>query len=458
MSNKKHVAFSMFIGSMLLHFSVFSQNRAANIGLTNVQLPDKMVAKSILSYKESMISSMDNFVLTHGENGAKLFKNKDQKNKFQENAMLPIIRINDIVAAYNKYIWVVGQTEMSCFSLITHQKTGSYPLPENARFSAVEIGFDNTLFCLDAVKNQVHRFHKGDWKIVCEGEQIAKSNCMILSGRNLYIGTENSLKVLNIGNGKLDIVAENTPNIKAITSDYYGNLVTLTDESVVKYSLKGEKELLPIDVKNAVSLTVNTTSNTLFIVNSNGKIGAVDYFKLTNDLSGIALANNKRTMKPFETKDMTLVGSEYLYYSLNEKSELIEGGDDGFYPQKGVYLEGEPATKTPNPTVMACAEKSYEAFKKWSANLPQAFQATIKQTPPMFWLMVNDYSEIKQPIREKTRDAGLWYWKRNPAVLGRVPGYWKWEATVTQEGKCTIPNAEQAIKYLENHVKTTLKQ
>jgi ribosomal protein L30E len=453
MTNKKHVALAVFIGSMLLNFSVFSQDKAANIGLTNVQLPNKMTTKSIVSYKESMISPMQNFVVMQNENAAKLYQIKAKTGTIQENSTLPAIKTNDIVAASNKFIWVIGQTEMSCFSLTNHQKTGTYPLPENVRFSAVEIGFDNTLFCLDASKNQVQRFHKGNWKIVCEGEQIAKANCMILSGRNLYIGTQNSLKVLNIGNGKLDIIAENTPNIKAISFDYYGNLVTLTDGAVVKFSLKGEKQILPIEVKNAISLSINTTSNALFIINSDGKMGFIDYFKLTNDPSGIALANQKRTMKPFETKNMILVGSEYLYYSMNEKSELIEGGDDGFYPQKGVYLEGEPATKTPNPTVMACAEKSFEAFKKWSVNLPQEFQATTKETPPMFWLMVNDYSEIKQPLKEKTRDAGLWYWKRNPAVLGRVPGYWKWEATVTQEGKCTIPNAEQAKKYLENHVK-----
>jgi hypothetical protein len=152
---------------------------------------------------------------------------------------------------------------------------------------------------------------------------------------------------------------------------------------------------------------------------------------LTNESAQEWKMKSARKMKPFETKDLLLVGSEYTIHSNNANPDLRDTDLEGFYPEKGKVENGELASVTPNKKTMECAEKSYQAFLKWSKKVSENFINTTKNTPPTFWLMVNDYSEIKGKMLEKPRKAKVWYWKRNPTVIGRFSGFWKWEAVLT---------------------------
>ena len=46
------------------------------------------------------------------------------------------------------------------------------------------------------------------------------------------------------------------------------------------------------------------------------------------------------------------------------------------------------------------------------------------------------------------REARLWYWKRKQPAPPKPPGYWKWEATLAQDGTCHVPQASQIEQYL----------
>jgi hypothetical protein len=434
----------LFTFLLLISSHSFSQS---NISLDKFDTP-----KSIICYKETMISPMQSIVAASNTSATQLLQ-VNNNGKLNANFQFPSIGKDEIVTASNKLIWVIDKASMTAYTFGTKKKIATHTIPQNANFTAAVVGFDNTLFCLDAGKNQIHRWNNGTWTMLFESAGISNANCILLNGPSLYIGTNNAIKVLHIGNTKLSTIADNVPNVKNMSIDYFGNLVILTNDFIARYTSEGEKTILPIGAKDATTMAVNTFSNKLFVINKANEIQVEDYLNLIGESTATMATKNNRPMKPFATKDMILVGSEFLYHTMDEKGVQKEEVNDGFYPEQGVYIDGEKGTFTPNEKVMDCAKKSYDAFKKWSAKLPPAFMATTKNTPPMFWLMVNDYSSIKTTLTEKKREAALWYWKRDPAVIGRVPGYWKWEATLTQDCKCEIPNEAAAIKYIEAFIK-----
>lgn len=435
----------LFAFLLLLNNHSFSQS--------NISLDKFGTSKNIICYKETMISPMQNIVAASNASATQLLHLNSDNGKIKMNFQFPAIGKDDVVAASNKIVWIIGKAAITAYTFGTKKKIATHTIPPNANFTAAVVGFDNTLFCLDAGKNQIYRWNNGTWTALFESADLSNANCILLNGPSLYIGTSNAIKVLHIGNTKLSTVADNVPNVKTMSIDYFGNLVILTNDFIARYTSDGEKIILPIDAKDAITMAVNTFYNKLLVINKANEITVVDYLKLIGESATTMAMKNNRPMKPFSTKDMILVGSEFLYYTVDEKGVQKEEVNDGFYPEQGVYIDGEKGTFTPNEKVMDCAKKSYLAFKKWAATLPPAFMATAKNTPPMFWLMVNDYSGIKTTLTEKKREAALWYWKRDPAVTGRVPGYWKWEATLTQDCKCEIPNEAAAIKYLEAFIK-----
>jgi hypothetical protein len=67
---------------------------------------------------------------------------------------------------------------------------------------------------------------------------------------------------------------------------------------------------------------------------------------------------------------------------------------------------------------------------------------------PRFYLWTNDYSRAADPYPPGVREARLWYWKRKQPEPPKPPGYWKWEASLMQNGTCAIPSDEQIRTYL----------
>lgn len=161
-------------------------------------------------------------------------------------------------------------------------------------------------------------------------------------------------------------------------------------------------------------------------------------------------------MTTFELNGFSLAGAEYWPY---HGTADITYPDDvlwGFYPEAGVTPPGEtdPNPASARPEAVACAHTAYAALQAFLASPPAKLREIIKlgelkaDVVPKFYLWVNDYGGAADPYPPGVRAARLWYWQRKEPAPPRPPGYWKWEATLTQRGQCEVPTAEQIDPYL----------
>jgi hypothetical protein len=160
-------------------------------------------------------------------------------------------------------------------------------------------------------------------------------------------------------------------------------------------------------------------------------------------------------MDTFEMNGYTLAGAEYWPYIGKDEIRYPEDVLWGFYPEKGVIPPGEtePNVDTANPDAVECAEQSFAALQVFLAKNPAALRRLVngdgaKSYVPRFYLWTNDYSRAADPYPPGVREARLWYWRRKQPEPPKPPGYWKWEATLTQTGDCRIPDSEKSQEYL----------
>jgi hypothetical protein len=160
-------------------------------------------------------------------------------------------------------------------------------------------------------------------------------------------------------------------------------------------------------------------------------------------------------MDTFEMNGYTLAGAEYWPYvgkdDINYPADVLWG----FYPVKGEIPVGEtdPNVDSASPAAIACAEQSFTALQLFlSKNPPELRQINERGANagfvPRFYLWTNDYTRAAEPYPPGVREARLWYWKRKEPAAGKPPGYWKWEATLTQQGDCQVPKSPQIETYL----------
>lgn len=151
----------------------------------------------------------------------------------------------------------------------------------------------------------------------------------------------------------------------------------------------------------------------------------------------------------------TLAGAEYWPYI--GKAELRYPQDVlwGFYPVKGEIAPGEtePNSDSARQEAIDCAKESFAALQVFLAKNPPMLRRIIELGEragyvPRFYLWTNDYGRAADPYPFGVREARLWYWKRKQPEPPKPPGYWKWEATLTQDGHCNVPRAEQIDAYL----------
>lgn len=160
-------------------------------------------------------------------------------------------------------------------------------------------------------------------------------------------------------------------------------------------------------------------------------------------------------MDTFEINGYVLAGAEYRPYI--GKDDITDPKDvlRGFYPEKGVIAPGETEANVDSatPEAIDCAQQSFTALQVFLAKSSPALREIIELGKdqgyvPRFYLWTNDYSRAAEPFPPGRREARLWYWKRKQPDPAGPPGYWKWEATLTQTGACTTPAAEQIEQYL----------
>jgi hypothetical protein len=160
-------------------------------------------------------------------------------------------------------------------------------------------------------------------------------------------------------------------------------------------------------------------------------------------------------MDTFEMNGYVLAGAEYWPYVGKEDIRYPQDVLWGFYPEQGVIPPGET---DPNPDsatreAIDCAQQSFSALQVFLAKNPPALRKIIELGEaqgfvPRFYLWTNDYTRAATPFPPGVREARLWYWKRKQPEPPKPPGYWKWEAVLTQTGECLVPKDDQIQKYL----------
>jgi hypothetical protein len=441
----KKVILGLFL---LIHFSSWSQTGIA------WKMPIEG-SKKLLSYRKHIVSETFNFVLTEAGDESTIKVLKPNQNGFLQKFTFPTLNSNAVVGVFNERLWLVNEKNVEIYDLLKGRQLEKKSLPMGTKINNIALGYDNTAFVIDNQKNQIHVLSKGKFMLLAEDTRLKTASSMLIIGGRIYIGTESNILQFNIAKKTFSVYVDNLKPVLALDTDHLMHIVALTTESVIRINTKNEIEMILDSQSDLTSLSINPETKKLFLLNKKGIVSAYDYLALTHESTEEWAIKSKRKMKPFDTKDLSLVGSEYIIHSRNDNPALRENVLEGFYPEKGKVENGEMSDVTPNTKTMECAEKSFQAFQQWSKNVPVAFTNTVRNgTPPTFWLMVNDYSDVKGSLQDEPRKASLWYWKRNPSVIGRFPGFWKWEATLNQNGQCELPDVNEANKYFTEFIKS----
>jgi hypothetical protein len=103
---------------------------------------------------------------------------------------------------------------------------------------------------------------------------------------------------------------------------------------------------------------------------------------------------------------------------------------------------------------VTCAHRAYRELRAWLATRPAGLHEAVRRgASRRFYLWINDYSQASEAFPHPVRESRLWYWERTPPVRGRVPGFWKWEATLTLDGRCRTPDPAQIDRYLDERLR-----
>lgn len=160
-------------------------------------------------------------------------------------------------------------------------------------------------------------------------------------------------------------------------------------------------------------------------------------------------------MDSFEINGYVLAGAEYWPYLGKEDINYPQDVLWGFYPAKGVIPPGETEANVDSarPEAIECAQQSFTALQVFLAKSSPVLRRIVELGAdqgyvPRFYLWTNDYTRAADPYPPGRREARLWYWKRKQPEPPKPPGYWKWEATLTQTGECMIPEPAQIDEYL----------
>jgi hypothetical protein len=166
-------------------------------------------------------------------------------------------------------------------------------------------------------------------------------------------------------------------------------------------------------------------------------------------------------MDTFEMNGYVLAGAEYWPYIGKDDIRYPQDVLWGFYPVKGVIAPGETDANPDSATreAVACAQESFAALQVFLAKSSPALRRIVELGEPQgfvprFYLWTNDYTRAATPFPPGVREARLWYWKRKQPEPPKPPGYWKWEATVDQNGVCHVPQTEQIDAYLAETLKS----
>lgn len=307
----------------------------------------------------------------------------------------------------------------------------------------VAAGYGETAFVLDGSAGAIHRFEPSGSVSLVKDAALLGARALVRVGGTLFVGTPRGISKVSLSDAAVSTVRDGI-DVLDLTVDDIGALLVLGKDGLARMLPSGEAASLSATALDAERVAFDLVRRELVVVDSAGAVTRIDYATLVPEVP----ARHGR-MRPFATSGYILAGAEYWPHRGSTPAKYPEEILWGFYPHEGEVFEGSAAVATATEAAVRCAEESYAALQAW---IPTATGALAKATAtgkaPRFYLWVNDYSEADDPFPSEMRQAKLWYWARDPGVAGRIPGYFKWETVLTQQGECRWPQPEQAAAFL----------
>ncbi|MFK7998570.1 MAG: hypothetical protein AB8H86_03195 [Polyangiales bacterium] len=275
------------------------------------------------------------------------------------------------------------------------------------------------------------------------------------AGEQLVVARGESLWSVSLSNGAVNEWATDLGVVREFVRDDEGRYVVLNAAGAVQ-RVDPDGSASPISDGSGQPLAADYIAydpgaHTLAIVNVElSHLRALDYLSLTGreaPRAGVSTFTVEAA-----SGSAGLSGAEYWPFagdaSPNYPADILWG----FYPEQGVMFDGTLMGASASEAAIACMERSHAALREFvnghASAIADAARAAPGETSSRFYLQVDDYSAASDPFPVEMREAKMWYWQRDPAVAGRIPGYWKWESVLLQNGECIVPSAEAATAAL----------
>ncbi len=355
-----------------------------------------------------------------------------------------------LLDSLGEQLWVAGNAQLQAMNREGVATGDPILLPENTKVSAMELGYQGTVFVADGPAMRLMAVSRDKSETLVEGETLGHVNALLLNGGSLIVGTKSKLLSFNIKSSETKVLSETLGDVVALAHDHLGYFVAATSAGEIhQVQGDGSSKLLHTLSSPALDLAFDTDSRTLYLADEAG-IVMLDYVALTGEDKALWATRDTRLMRSYQKNGMVVAGGEYWP---SHGTTNVSYPDDilwGFYPSPEEVIEGSASEVAPPAAAITCAETSYRALQAFvDANSKKFHQAAeLKGASKQFYLWVNDYSDTAADFPHEKRASKFWYWERKPAVTGRVPGFWKWETTLRADGSCHFPQAEQIDSYL----------
>jgi hypothetical protein len=350
-------------------------------------------------------------------------------------------------------VWVADGDRIVRLDVTSGAVLTAWQIDGAEALSDVELGFDGTVFAADAAGGRIFAVRDGVAEILAEGARLGRPAALHLHGGRLYIGSVGgqaaqvgALSYIDLASRAVEPVPVPLGQVSGLARDHRGLLLALdaADARLLRVSPEGEMRRLE-PARPGAALAFEPRGRVLLVAGGSPLELTAHRYPLLIDEP----AEAQRLMGPLWRGGMVLEGAEYWPYRGKRQPVYPEDVLWGFYPARGIAFDGEVAATAPSPAAVACAETAFRALGRLLAAPPaQLAEAVRRGASNRFYLWVNDYSQASTPFPGGRRPSRLWYWERKPPVMGRVPGFWKWEVTLTQRGECQVPRHEQIAGYL----------
>ncbi|MFT5354668.1 MAG: hypothetical protein ACI9KE_001875 [Polyangiales bacterium] len=281
-------------------------------------------------------------------------------------------------------------------------------------------------------------------------------------GGQLVIARGESLWSVSLSNGEVSEWATGLGSVREFVRDDEGYYIVLNGEREVwRVHPDGTASRLssgPEEPLVADHIAYDREGHTLAIVDTeHSRLQGYDYLALTARTATPSDRVGPFTVVAGALGSAGLSGAEYWPFLGDAPPNYPADILWGFYPEQGVMFDGEVMSASASDAAVACMERSHAALHAFvgshASALVEAERVAPEETSARFYLWMDDYSVASDPFLADMREAKMWYWQRDPAVPGRIPGYWKWETVLHQDGECSIPDTDAASVALQERIR-----